>query len=320
MGLVGQLEKTNMRISVVVTILLAFILAAATAFVAKRYVDRGRPAQMVSELGSSAGSEQILVAARDIAVGTVLLSSDLKYEPWPKSLIPSTAIRRPDNGTTAAKLEGMVARRSFVVGEPMSMTAVFSPENSGMVAGILRPGMRAVSINVSPPSGVAGLAMPGDRVDVILVADFAKIIEKDPKAAHQNVIEKFAAETVLEDVRVLGVDQKFSRAKGDAPVLGKTVTLEISPRQAEKLAAVTMLGQLSLSLRSYAIPPISEATGFTADTEASAVLGKLVRPKTDRSKQARIFEDPAQPQYSVRVTRGGQSTSQAAATSGPANQ
>ena len=146
------------------------------------------------------------------------------------------------------------------------------PGDRGFLAVVLKPGFRAVTINVTPSSGLAGLVFPGDRID--LVATFHVPDENK----NNNGMARYASETVIGDLRVLAVDQRIDdQTKGTDIVVAKTATLEVTPKQAEMLAIVSELGKFSLSLRSLAqgdevAMTDSEHPAFTWDSEAARML------------------------------------------------
>ena len=111
------------------------------------------------------------------------------------------------------------------------------------MAAILPGGMRAVSTEISPETGVGGFVLPNDHVDVILT-------RRDKEAEKAAGVEVHTSETILSNVRVLAIDQTVEEKGGQRVVVGKTATLELTPRQAETLALSRQLGTLSLALRS----------------------------------------------------------------------
>jgi pilus assembly protein CpaB len=114
---------------------------------------------------------------------------------------------------------------------------------SGYMAAILPSGMRAISVEISPETGAGGFILPNDHVDVIL--------SRRDKAAEKAVgSEVHTSEVILNNVRVLAIDQNVEEKNGQRVVVGKTATLELNPRQAETLALSRQLGTLSLALRS----------------------------------------------------------------------
>jgi pilus assembly protein CpaB len=118
-------------------------------------------------------------------------------------------------------------------------------DGSGFMAAILPSGMRAVSTEISPETGAGGFILPNDRVDVILSKR-----EKNPD--RPNMPDEINSQVILSNVRVLAIDQAPKEKDGQNNVVGKTVTLELKPDQAEALARARQSGTLSLALRSIA--------------------------------------------------------------------
>src|SRR4029079_17075729 len=108
------------------------------------------------------------------------------------------------------------------------------------MAAVLRPGFRAVSVGVTPTSGISGFVFAGDQVDLLMT-------HKISRGEDRNYL---VTETVLRNVRVLAVDQKVDAKPGDPPLVARTATLEVTPKQAEIVAIIGEMGRLSLSLRS----------------------------------------------------------------------
>jgi pilus assembly protein CpaB len=142
---------------------------------------------------------------------------------------------------------------------------------------VLRPGMRAVSVPVTATSGISGFVFPGDQVDILITHQLPVI------GGNAGELEHKAAETVLHDVRVIGVDQKLDSKNGEA-LVAHTATLEVTPKQSEIIAVATEMGKLSLSLCSLVSSPAENSTTdaaasdnqgtFTLDSEVSQLLRK----------------------------------------------
>ena len=155
-----------------------------------------------------------------------------------------------DLATGGAKADyvGSVVREPILAGEPIVLRKIVRAGDSGYMAAYLEPGMRAMAIKVSVETAAGGFILPGDRVDVVLT--------RETTLANLGATEgdraKFSSATVMQNIKVLAVDQS-TRAGDDAQtVIGATATLEVGPRDAEALALAKSEGELSLILRSYA--------------------------------------------------------------------
>jgi pilus assembly protein CpaB len=185
----------------------------------------------------------ILVAKADINMGQVVAAQDIQWQVWPASAASNYFVRRKDRPNAIDQLTGSIARSPFVAGEPIREAKLIKANGSGFMAALLPSGMRAVSTEISPETGAGGFILPNDRVDVILT-------RRDRETEKATGIEAHTSETILIDVRVLAIDQTIEEKNGQRVVVGKTATLELSPRQAETLAVSRQRGTLSLALRS----------------------------------------------------------------------
>lgn len=194
----------------------------------------------------------VLVAAKDLNIGQELVDSSLHWQSWPKATVFNGAIIQKSNEKPLDVLSGRL-RRDVAQGEPVLKSSLVGQSKGNFVAASLLPGMRAVAIRVSAESMVGGFLEPGDNVDVILTYKESIRTESDEDPRIKKLIElnldKFAAETILENVNVLAIDQKAQRPDEGKVKVGKTVTLAVKAREAEKLALAGQLGDLTLSLR-----------------------------------------------------------------------
>ncbi|NIJ21010.1 pilus assembly protein CpaB [Sphingomonas naasensis] len=188
---------------------------------------------------------EVMVATRTLPVGTILDATSVKFVAWPKELIEGAYFIKGES--EPAKLQGTVVRFAIPAGQPITQGALVKPGDRGFLAAALGPGMRAVTVPVSAQSAVAGFVFPGDRVDLILTQSVSG--GGDGPALK-------ASETVLRNLRVLATDQKTDKTtddKGNTVVTTySNVTVEATPKIAEKIAVAQTVGQLSLSLRSIA--------------------------------------------------------------------
>ncbi len=187
---------------------------------------------------------EVLVAKADIGLGQAIKPGDLVWQTWPEAA-SSIFIRRGDRPDAANQLVGSIARAPFVVGEPIREQKLVKSDGSGFMAAILPAGMRAISTEISPETGAGGFILPNDRVDVILS-------KRDKNPDKPGGPDYVSSEIILTNVRVLAIDQAPKEKEGQNTVVGKTVTLELKPEQAETLARARQAGSLSLALRSIA--------------------------------------------------------------------
>lgn len=194
---------------------------------------------------------EILVADKDLGIGRELKAGDMRWQEWPKSNVFPGAVLRQDDQKPEEALEGRLAR-DVAKGEPVVKSALLGQSKGNMVAASLEPGQRAMAIEVKASSMVGGFIGPGDFVDVILTyresvradddnPDVAKMIELN--------LDKYATETILQNVKILAVDQRSERPEDDKIKVGKTVTLAVTSEDAERLSLASGLGELKLALR-----------------------------------------------------------------------
>lgn len=208
----------------------------------------------------------VLVAGKDIPVGARIAAGDLVWQPFPKAGIVEVLVNRVARPNAAEEMVGMVARSAFFAGEPVREQRLIKADR-GFMSVILKPGMRASAVEVKAVSTAGGFILPNDHVDVILT-------RAAPKTANGGG-DPYVSETILTNVRVLAVDQQISDGKGEASMLAKdTVTLELTPRQAETMAQSAQLGVISLALRA-----IRDGDGVPVEEDPEGAGGsvKMVR-------------------------------------------
>jgi pilus assembly protein CpaB len=200
----------------------------------------------------------LLAAAHTLRPGVLLKPEDLTTATADQSAVPPGA--QIDTPTARAGLLGAMLRRTVVAGEILLPMHVMRAGERGFLAAVLGPGMRATTVGVDAVTGTAGLIWPGDHVDLILTETL-----DDPA---MPLGRRIAGETVLHNVRVIAIDQELMQGAVGATgptngsVQSRTVTLEVSPGNAERIAVATRLGHLSLSVISADMP--DETTPATA--------------------------------------------------------
>jgi pilus assembly protein CpaB len=207
---------------------------------------RGLPQPLSA--GTVIANNEVLVATTTLPAGTLLRAKDVAWQPMTKTepgqiLHPSNLVN--SGGAEAeeqalGELYGAALRVSVAAGEPIRRTAIVKPGDRDFLRVVLLPAARAIAIPVATGGASTGLLYPGDRVDVILTQSF----RNDMPLTRRSV-----SETVVESLRVLAVDATDVKSAGSSKGFGRTVTLEVTPEQAEKINVATELGKLSLTLR-----------------------------------------------------------------------
>lgn len=231
----------------------------------------------------------VLVANKDLKVGEELTMGSTAWAPWPESGMFPGAIKREGETTAAEALKGRTLR-AIAKGEPMMKSAMIDNTKSNFVAASLTAGMRAMAINVTPNTSVAGFVTPGDYVDVILTYDVKLPSDEKVRKAAMPVVTKLAAETILEKLRVLATDQSTNQS-AEAKVT-KTVTVEVDPRQAELLTLAAKMGTLSLVLRSIGDEGTTHDSGqtlpVTTDMRASGVMREIMKGENKSGRLSQV--------------------------------
>ena len=218
------------------------VLVGAGLFIAWFSQMRSRPVAVVER--SVESRPAVLVAARTIALGTLLRKEDIAWKDvMPGEVRPGYLMR---GQVSEAEFLGAISRRNFAQDEPLIASEFVKPGDRQFLAAVLKPGSRAISIFVDAAQSAAGMALPGDRVDVILTQSFGEQAT-DPG-------RKTVSETMLRDVRVIAIDQSLTPSTNVAAAIStearipKTVTLELLERQAEALMVAAQLGKFQLAV------------------------------------------------------------------------
>jgi pilus assembly protein CpaB len=225
----------------IVVLTIAVGAGGVAAYLASGSDDKPAPAAPVAQLQTV----DVLVAKSDIGLGQTVAPEDMQWQTWPAATASNTFIRRNDRPDATTQIAGSIARSPFIAGEPIREPKLVKGNGSGFMAAILPTGMRAVSTEISPETGAGGFILPNDRVDVLLT-------KRDKNAERPGAPDVINSEIILPNVRVLAIDQAPKEKDGQNAVVGKTVTLELKPEQAETLQRARQSGTLSLALRSIA--------------------------------------------------------------------
>jgi pilus assembly protein CpaB len=299
----------------IILIVIALLISGGAIFLAQQWLRGGqknpRPVAGSPHVDTS-GTTQVLVAHNDLYAGQFIRPEYLTWQAWPAGPLPDSYL--VEGKARPQDLVGSVVRSRIAKGQPIALGQIVRPGERGFMAAVLDTGERAVTVNVTPSSGVAGFILPGDRVDVILTMSLQPI-------SGQTGATRHVAETLLRNVRVVGMDQSFTDGKKDDKAdltIAKTATLEVSPKQAEILAVSSDIGVLSMSLRSVANEEKDEPAGpltKTWDTDATQI--SLAAKPVTASPSARPSNPAGSPRWTVEIVRGGGATDAAPAAPPP---
>lgn len=233
-----------MKLIRIVILAVAAVAAIGAAFMARGLLSDG-PKQAVAKK-TQLEVVDVLVAARNIELGSLVVDKDLQWQKWPKKVISPGFLIRGENGDKRKKVEGAAVRATIVAGEPINMTKLVTVDSGGFMAAVLPKGMLAISVRISPQTGAGGFILPNDRVDVLLT--------HKQKSSDRQRKEVHLSETILTNVRILAIDQslkeKNGKEGGGQVAVGKTATLELRSKQAELLSLAVSQGEITLALRS----------------------------------------------------------------------
>jgi pilus assembly protein CpaB len=287
-----------MRARTIVLLFVAVVLAVGTAMLARSWLAAQRSRELAAiPTAPQVAARSVLVARNKILRGQILRPDDLMWQVWPagsidKAYILSGGAKKPDS------FAGWVAVNPIAGGQPVTDANIISPGNRGFLSAVLRPGTRAISVPVTVTSGIAGFIFPGDYVDILLTYPFPSA-----SATGKAGYEHKAAETVLHNIRVIGIDQRLESKAGEA-FPAHTATFEVTPKQSEVIALATDIGKLSLTLHSLRGAPESTAASeaadksqsdsfnsaavtYTVDSEISPLLPKFITNK-EASEEATV--------------------------------
>ncbi len=231
-----------MGITRIIVLGIALLAGGVAAFLAYNLATAPATVEVV-EPASSINTVEVLVANQDISIGTSLSPDLVEWRSWPQSGLSERFLDRIDNPGALEEVVQAIARASFFEGEPITEGKLIRPD-SGFLSAILPAGKRAVATNIAADTSAGGFILPNDRVDVIMTRQ-----KEDPVAGE---IE-YVTETILNNVRVLAIDQTIEDQNGEQVVVGQTATLELTPDQAQILTVAQQLSErLTLALRSIA--------------------------------------------------------------------
>ena len=286
--------------AVIIVGALAVVIAAVAAYYLYTYLK-----VQEKKVSEAVATQKIVVAAAEIPMGNTIDAKQLKTADWPKANMPQGAFLSAD------QVAGRIAIQSFAPGDPIT-EAKLVPKGgpTGILSYKIPEGHRAMTVGVDQVAGVAGFVNPGNMVDVVLTAS--------PPGATLRI-----SKIVLQNVPILAIGQIVDQKEGK-PVVVPTVTMDVSPEDAEKLAIASSQGRLQLVLRRIGDKEIAKTAGatitkvFSGASVAAKAEGRPAAGKPAAGKPARVArtakkggaEKPAEVSVTVDVLQGGQKTTQ----------
>lgn len=257
---------------------LAVVLGLLAVLLASHWLLRQTPA----------GKGKIVVAASDVNLGQRLTPEMLRLAEWPAESLPQGALQDP------LKLSGRVLKTSVLRGEPLSEAKLAPAGTLGGLSALITEGRRAITVRVNDVIGVAGFALPGNYVDIIVST------HQDGERGQGRSISKI----VLERILVLAVAQESNR-DDNKPKVVNAVTLELTPDQVEKLDLARSVGALSLVLRNQVDPAPVHTGGATKESLLGLKpLVPVAAPRAAAPVRPAPPRAPAPPAESVKVITG----------------
>jgi pilus assembly protein CpaB len=249
----------SVRTNHIVILLLAIVMGGAAALLSRHW--------LASHARASVGAEQsgsIVVAAKSLGFGVTLTADNITEIPWAARTLPEGAFATKDE---LLKDGRRVVLAPLEPNEPVLRSKTTGPGQRASLSSLLQEGKRAVTVRVDDVRGVAGFILPGDFVDVVLIAE-------DPASRRENY-----SEVLVQNLKVLAVDQLASERQ-EQPTVPKAVTLEVTPEQAQKILLATNIGRLSLTLRRLAEANLAATRRVTEKDlgEGRGIVERIVAP------------------------------------------
>ena len=254
----------------------AVILAFVAVIVAARWIN----AQ------ASGNTNKVAVALVDISLGARIAPEMVRMVDWPSSALPPGAINDPK------LLDARVTRTSIQHGEPIMESKLAPPGTQGGLSAVVGEGKRAMTVRVNDVVGVAGFALPGNYVDIL-------VNTQDDAAKTGTGRDPSISKIVLERILVLAIAQESNR-DDTKPKVVNAVTLELTPDQTEKLDLARSVGTLSLVLRNQIEDKPVNTDGATKTSLLDAkVAAQVAAPAPKPVVRRRVVQGPAGPQVDV---------------------
>lgn len=261
-----------------VMLVVAVLLGAMAVTLAAQWL--GRQADIATN--------RVVVAARDIQLGSPLTPDMLTTVEWPSGSLPTGAINDP------VELGDRVVKTTLMRGEPVLESKLAPKGTKGGLSAVIAEGKRAITVKVNEVVGVAGFALPGSHVDIMVNTN-------DEQGRNANDRERMISKIVLERILVLAVAQEASR-DDTKPKVVNAVTLEVTPEEAEKIDLARSVGNLSLVLRNQVDTEAIQTSGIRKKELLEGISEPAPPPRVVRTAVRRSAPRPSAPAENNRQT------------------
>jgi pilus assembly protein CpaB len=275
-----------MRSNTTITLIVAIAMGGGAAYLARSWIQ----AQM-NVSAAYRPPAHIVIAAEPLAYGATVTGENVDEIPWYTSTLPEGAFATKDDLLSGGRRTVLYPLKR---GEPLLRSKVTGPGQRASLASALEDGKRAVTVRVDDVRGVAGFVLPGDFVDLVMIAD-------EPSSKRQSY-----SDILLEHLKVLAIDQIASEGE-EKPTVARAVTLEVTKEQAQKILLATNVGKLSLIL-SRPNETAGDANRRIGERDIGRIIPQPVRPPPP-PPPAPVAVAPPPPSNVVKVTimRNGES-------------
>ncbi len=275
-----------MRKNSVFILVVAILMGGVAAFLARSWLH--------TQMNTAAALQpagHIVIAAEPLAYGAVVTAENVNEIPWYTNTLPEGAFATKDDLLDGGR---RIVLSPLKRGEPVLRSKVTGPGQRASLATMLEEGKRAVTVQVDDVRGVAGFVLPGDFVDIIMIAD-------DVSSKRQSY-----SDILLEHVKVLAIDQLSGEVEGK-PTVARAVTLEVTKEQAQKILLATNVGKLSLVL-GRPIESSGDPNRRISERDIGRIIPEPVRPVAP-PPPAPVAAPPPAPSNKVNVSiiRNGES-------------
>ena len=267
-----------MRKSSVIILIVAILMGGSAAFLTRSWL------KYQTAAAAKQSASTIVVAAESLAYGTIMTADSIVQIPWYSDTLPEGAFAAKDD---LLKDGRRVVLSPMKRGEAVLRTKITGPGQRASLASLLEEGKRAVTVQVDDVRGVAGFVLPGDFVDLVIIAD-------DGSTKRQSY-----SDILLEHIKVLAIDQVASEGEGQ-PTVAKAVTVEVTKEQAQKILLATNIGKLSLIL-ARPVESKPDPNRRVSEKDIGRTSPEPVRPAAP-PPPAPIIAAPVVPSNTVKIT------------------